>query len=53
VVNRNGLLTGKHHFGTSAAMQELLEGEGIKVEDNQVCDFEKHFWNPVTELAMD
>lgn len=53
VVNRNGLLTGKHHFGTSTAMQELLEAEGIRVEDDQVCDFDKHFWNPVTELAME
>ena len=53
VVNRNGLLTGKHHFGTPAAMQELLEAEGIRVVDDQICDFEKHFWNPLTELAMD
>lgn len=53
VVNRNGLLTGKHYFGTSTAMQELLEAEGISVEDDQVLDFEKHFWNPLTELAMD
>ena len=53
VVNRNGLLTGKHHFGTPTAMQELLEAEGITVVDDQVCDFEKHFWNPMTELAMD
>ncbi len=53
VVNRNGLLTGKHHFGSSAVMQELLEAEGIRVEDDQIIDFEKHFWNPLTELAMD
>ena len=53
VVNRNGLLTGKHHFGTSNAMQELLEAEGIKVEDDQILNFDKHFWNPVTELAME
>lgn len=53
VVNRNGLLTGKHHFGTPAAMQELLEAEGMRVVDDQICDFEKHFWNPVIELAMD
>ena len=51
VVNRNGLLTGKHHFGTRTAMQELLEAEGIRVIDDQICDFEKHFWNPVIELA--
>jgi methylated-DNA-protein-cysteine methyltransferase-like protein len=53
VVNRNGLLTGKHHFGTSTAMQEYLEAEGIRVVDDQICDFEKHFWNPMVELAMD
>jgi methylated-DNA-protein-cysteine methyltransferase-like protein len=53
VVNRNGLLTGKHHFGTPTAMQEFLEAEGIRVVDDQICDFEKHFWNPVIELAME
>lgn len=53
VVNRKGLLTGKHHFGTSTAMQELLEAEGVRVKDDQICDFERHFWNPLTELAMD
>lgn len=53
VVNRNGLLTGKHHFGTSSTMQELLEAEGIRVVEDQIIDFEKHFWNPMTELAMD
>jgi methylated-DNA-protein-cysteine methyltransferase-like protein len=50
VVNRNGLLTGKRYFGTSTAMQELLEAEGIQVVDDQIIDFEKHFWNPITEL---
>lgn len=53
VVNRNGLLTGKHHFGTPTAMQELLEAEGIQVVDDQIVDFEKHFWDPGTELDMD
>ena len=53
VVNRNGLLTGKHHFGTTTAMQEFLEAEGIRVVDDQIIDFKKHFWNPQTELAMD
>lgn len=53
VVNRNGLLTGKHHFGTPTAMQELLEAEGIQVVDDQIIDFEKHFWNPVTELGLE
>ncbi|MFY9154223.1 MAG: MGMT family protein [Prolixibacteraceae bacterium] len=53
VVNRNGLLTGKHYFGTPTAMQEFLEAEGIQVIDDQIIDFEKHFWNPVIELAME
>jgi len=53
VVNRNGLLTGKHHFGSPTAMQEFLEAEGITVVDDQICDFEKHFWNPLIELAME
>ena len=52
VVNRNGLLTARHHFGTQSAMQELLEAEGIKVIDNQIIDFEKHFWDPMIELDL-
>ena len=44
VVNRNGLLTGKHHFDGTNLMQQLLESEGIDVIDNQIIDFEKHFW---------
>ena len=46
VVNRKGLLSGKHHFGGTNLMQQLLESEGIKVVDNQIVDFEKHFWEP-------
>lgn len=46
VVNRNGLLTGKHHFDGTNLMQQLLESEGIVVIDNQIIDFEKHFWMP-------
>jgi methylated-DNA-protein-cysteine methyltransferase-like protein len=46
VVNRNGLLTGKFHFDGSNMMQQLLESEGIEVIENQIVDFEKHFWNP-------
>lgn len=46
VVNRNGVLTGKFHFQGTNLMQQLLENEGIEVEDNQVVDFEKHFWTP-------
>ena len=46
VVNRKGLLTGKHHFEGTNLMQQLLESEGIKVVNNQIIDFEKHFWEP-------
>ena len=50
VVNRNGMLTGKIHFGDPLMMQTLLEKEGIKVKDDQVIDFQKLFWDPITEL---
>ena len=50
VVNRLGRLTGKHHFGGPNVMQELLESEGITVVDDQIIDFEKHFWDPSREL---
>lgn len=46
VVNRQGLLTGKHHFETPELMQSLLEAEGILVKNNQVQNFEQIFWNP-------
>lgn len=52
VVNRNGLLTGKHHFETETRMEELLKKEGIKVKDDKVVDFEKLFWDPLTELGL-
>ncbi|MCB7482341.1 MGMT family protein [Christiangramia sediminis] len=51
VVNRNGILTGKSHFGGSNAMQQLLEEEGVKVKDLQIVDFEKYFWDPMKELS--
>lgn len=50
VVNRKGLLTGKHHFEGTNLMQQLLESEGIVVRDNQIVDFEKHFWQPEVDL---
>ena len=50
VVNRNGLLTGKHHFDGTNLMQQLLESEGIVVKDNQIVDFQKHFWAPEIKL---
>ena len=46
VVNRKGLLSGKHHFAGTNIMQQLLENEGIKVVNNQIVNFEKHFWMP-------
>jgi methylated-DNA-protein-cysteine methyltransferase-like protein len=52
VVNRVGLLTGKNHFSTPTEMQELLANEGIKVVNDQIQEFEKHFWNPEIELAL-
>ena len=50
VVNRNGLLTGKHHFPTEKLMAQLLKNEGVKVKDDVVQDFEKKFWDPSVEL---
>lgn len=52
VVNRNGLLTGKHHFSLPGLMQQLLESEGVVVINDQVQDFEKLFWDPVKELGL-
>ena len=50
VVNRNGLLTGKYHFGNSSTMQQLLENEGFIVEDDRIINFRERFWDPLTEL---
>ncbi|HTN45307.1 MAG TPA: MGMT family protein [Flavipsychrobacter sp.] len=52
VVNSSGLLTGKHHFDTPTKMQELLEKEGIKIEQDKVVDFAKKFWDPIKELEI-
>jgi methylated-DNA-protein-cysteine methyltransferase-like protein len=52
VVNRNGLLTGKHHFVTESAMQELLEKDGVKVKNDRVVNFSEIYWDPVKELAL-
>lgn len=49
VVNREGLLTGKYHFQGTNLMQQLLENEGVRVKNNQVIDFRKHFWKPEFE----
>lgn len=53
VVNRNGLLTGKHHFGSPDRMKKLLEAEGIKVKKDQVVNFKELFWDPEKELTID
>jgi methylated-DNA-protein-cysteine methyltransferase related protein len=50
VVNRNGLLTGKYHFGNSTTMAQLLENEGIIIENDRIINFEEKFWDPSTEL---
>jgi len=52
VVNRQGLLTGKAHFETPTKMQELLEADGVRVENDQVQDFERIFWDPEKELGI-
>jgi methylated-DNA-protein-cysteine methyltransferase-like protein len=50
VVNRNGLLSGKHHFGNSSTMKQLLENEGCIVEDDTILNFREKFWDPINEL---
>ena len=52
VVNRNGLLTGKHHFAIENSMQELLEMEGLTIENEQIKDFKKYFWDPNEALNL-
>ena len=50
VVNRVGMLTGKHHFGSPDMMQQLLENEGVEIENDRVVNFKKIFWDPNEEL---
>lgn len=52
VVNRNGLLTGKHHFETPFQMEELLEKEKILVKNDKIVDFKKVYWDPLIELQI-
>ena len=52
VVNRVGLLTGKHHFGGTKIMQQLLENEGILIKENKILNLELYFWDPQNELPV-
>ena len=52
VVNRQGLLTGKFHFETPTRMQELLEQDGVKVENDKVQNFDQVFWDPEKEFGL-
>lgn len=52
VVNRAGILTGKHHFQTPTMMQERLEAEGVEVHNDKIKNFNQVFWDPNTELAL-
>ena len=52
VVNRLGILSGKHHFTPPGNMEKLLKKEGVKVKNDQVVDFKKIFWDPVEELGF-
>lgn len=51
VVNRKGILTGKHHFDGTNLMQQLLESEGVEVVENQIQNFEAVFWDPSKHLS--
>lgn len=53
VVNRKGELSGRHKFATPTLMAELLEYEGVKIENDQVVEFERLFWSPAAELGDD
>lgn len=50
VVNRIGLLSGKHHFEGTNLMKQLLESEGVEIIDNKVQKFDELFWDPIKEL---
>lgn len=52
VVNRNGMLTGKHHFSTPTAMEEQLLKEKVLVKNDTVVDFKKKFWDPSIEFSV-
>ncbi|MFW5891902.1 MAG: MGMT family protein [Bacteroidota bacterium] len=50
VVNRKGVLTGKHHFGNPFLMQQLLENEGVRIVNDQIINFHEKFWDPSKNL---
>ena len=52
VLNRNGMLTGKHHFDGPNVMAELIESEGLIVKNDRVVDFVDYFWDPIAELSL-
>src|SRR3954469_19438911 len=52
VVNRLGILSGKHHFKTPTLMEELLKKDGVAVKNDTVVDFKERFWDPATELSL-
>ena len=52
VVNRLGILSGKHHFGTPTLMEELLKKDGVEVKNDTVVDFKNRFWDPAQELSL-
>ncbi|MEO9872543.1 MGMT family protein [Ekhidna sp.] len=52
VVNRIGVLSGKNHFQSPTLMEEMLAAEGVKVKNDQIVNFEKHFWDPMIELGL-
>lgn len=52
VVNSQGLLTGKHHFGSPNQMQRLLEEEGLVIKNDKVLHFKEHFWDPATAMDL-
>ena len=52
VVNRIGMLSGKHHFSPPGSMEKQLKKEGIKVRNDKIVDFEKHYWDPMKELGF-
>ena len=52
VLNRNGMLTGKHHFATPTTMEALLKKDGVAVKNDTVVDFKQRFWDPLVELTL-